>query len=460
MGIPAYERVLEVGVTTSQCPLRSPSRLEADFDSGIHNRPLDKSVVCFVNPVTGKHVGFGTYVKRNGEFFLVTALHVFLPLYRLGQPLLSKAKAGSVTLWKGGLEVNVDLTPIFYSKRGDIVYLRLDPRFAARLGLRASPTARWRRGDVVMVLSPPANPGEEFRSSISVSDLGEAFQITHKATTCPGSSGSPLFSGGCVVGMHHSVDMARSKNLATPLIDPTIFTKESDPRHGGSVNEYEYGEADDEWGDFDLSYVSEGRVTTRLLKTKGKQLDPSLYSVKLDSWAHQMSEGEDEEDEEIYQARYGESGEAKAAAKSRSCPATRAASQTTSESLSSETFTPPKAQVRESPVPAPRASSSTGPSPGSFDLTAPSAADLERFAKLLTPFLSSQAGNSQIEAPALKSGASATRQAEGPTTRKPRVDSPAPSRSSSPSTRPRKGRGGKQKNPATGAQPDPPPPSA
>jgi hypothetical protein len=457
MGVPAYERVLEVGVTTSQCPLRSPSRLEADFDSGIHNRPLHKSVVCFVNPVTGKHVGFGTYVKRDNEFFLVTALHVFLPLHRLGQPLLSKAKAGSVTLWKGGIEVIADLTPTFYSRRGDIIYLRLDPRYAARLGLRASPTARWHRGDVVMVLSPPVNPGDEFRSSISVSELGDAFQITHKATTCPGSSGSPLFAGGCVVGMHHSVDLAKSKNLATPLIEPLKYVQESAPRHGGADNEYEHGEANEEWDEYDLSQVKGGVTITQLIKTHGKKVDLSGYTTKTGRWGDMPSDYDDAEElEELYQNRWGESGEAPAAAKSRSCPATRAASPTTFENHSSGISMPPKAPRPESLPIALKASASTVPSPGPSDLTALSATDLERFAKLLSPFLSSQAGNSPIEAPPLKSGVSATRPAEDPPKRRPRADSPAPSRSSSPSTRPRKGRGGKQKNPATGAQPGPP----
>nr|UHS71641.1 polyprotein P2a [Sobemovirus sp.] len=151
-------------------------------------------------------VGYGSRVKYNGATYLLTASHVW------------NGKSTQLFLVKGDSEVGVDtekLKPAFGCNdiRVDFCLVPVPDPIWTKLGVKASPLSTMEKRSLVTVYGG-ANP-LSLVSSSGLAVKGEYIHdIEHHCSTGPGWSGSPLYSKGCVVGIHVGSKLVGKSNRA------------------------------------------------------------------------------------------------------------------------------------------------------------------------------------------------------------------------------------------------------
>jgi len=161
---------------------------------------LPSCVVSVISP-DGMHLGFGTFVNTTGTGkVLVTAMHVFRASLQHSTELRLRNSAGVAnTPYKYG-----EYWVVRASNALDQVYLSLPNSFSSVLAVKCAEQGMYDPSKPITVLSPPTTEGGAFESSVSKATVQSPLRLKYPATTIPGSSGSPLFQGKAVVGIHVS----------------------------------------------------------------------------------------------------------------------------------------------------------------------------------------------------------------------------------------------------------------
>lgn len=95
---------------------------------------------------------------------------------------------------------------------GDIVCIRVPPNLGSITGIKRAMMRKFTGEKPVKVLSLPEKDSEKLRYSTSDASV-MGLRIIYKASTSPGSSGSPIYQGNFVVGTHVQSRVDPSKGL-------------------------------------------------------------------------------------------------------------------------------------------------------------------------------------------------------------------------------------------------------
>lgn len=248
------------------------------------------------------HIGFASVVKtkRHG-ICLMTACHVLEA---------ARTEDGNVRLWApktdGGLEegigCNIDGKPevLFASKRLDVVFFKFQDlsmsHVCSVLGRKAAELARHKEGSIT-VLSPPDKHVDAHCWAHSIVKSTSAFRLRYKASTIPGSSGSPLYnSAGKIVGVHveHNANKADPWNLGVSAPDLIKYADEwvaGSPKETSAPSEsYSYSIDDDLGDDIDELDLFDAREGVYTVRTSGRRVGPEPEFRAGMSWADYMDE--------------------------------------------------------------------------------------------------------------------------------------------------------------------------
>lgn len=146
----------------------------------------------------GRHVGFGSFVQDDvfGGPSIVTAYHVVTACKEWNE---------RVAFQRGDLRMEVTLCPVEVIPILDFARLAVPPNMGSLLGVRIGKVGNFSRQKPVTVYSLP-EAGKDvtrYRVSRSMAHPEPKFcSLRYAASTLPGSSGSPLFQGSAVVGVH------------------------------------------------------------------------------------------------------------------------------------------------------------------------------------------------------------------------------------------------------------------
>ncbi|APG75884.1 hypothetical protein 1 [Hubei sobemo-like virus 1] len=179
------------------------------------NIKLPSSMVSVITP-DGSHLGFATYVKTVAiGRVLVTALHVWRASLQHTSDLKVRNEAGVAVTYKYG-----EYTVARASSELDQVYFNLPASFSSTMAVKAAEQGMYDPSIPITVLSPPTKPGGSFASSSSKAFVVSPLKLKYPATTIAGSSGSALFQGKFVVGIHvsGSRDGLKVTNRGTALL--------------------------------------------------------------------------------------------------------------------------------------------------------------------------------------------------------------------------------------------------
>nr|UHS71669.1 MAG: polyprotein P2ab [Sobemovirus sp.] len=196
------------------------------------------SLVC-IQAKDGKMLGMGARVHCGPATVLLTAAHV-LKQGKIADLYLSKYSASSGE----GKRVLMDPTwAIEYgslSKETDIVAVQVPASVWSRLGVT---TSRVRKPTVkVPVLAFGGQSSGVLTSSQGFATPEGVMSVAHSCTTQPGWSGTPLYAGSDIVGIHRRWDKIGSQNMATNV---SIFHTNCESSENGEQGAQEID--DEEW---------------------------------------------------------------------------------------------------------------------------------------------------------------------------------------------------------------------
>lgn len=165
-------------------------------------------------------VGMGSRVKYHGKSYLLTANHV----WNGNSPQMYVCKRGK------RVEIDLDAKIAFgcFNERVDFVMVEIPDAVWTSLGVKAALLIPMEKRSTVTIYGCDGASTSLLCAS-SRADKGVlSHDIEHGCTTTSGWSGSPLYSKGCVVGIHAGQLKLGSKNrgvnIAILLQNPTLET--------------------------------------------------------------------------------------------------------------------------------------------------------------------------------------------------------------------------------------------
>jgi hypothetical protein len=159
----------------------------------------------------GQHVGSAGVITHGGNFYLISAAHVFDGL------------DGKFELHLGKIAVTFDphkLQEQMYSSSGDMDFVvwRLSQAYVTKLGVRPLRMSDRVKSQAISVYGTDALGQWCVSSSVARLSRSRLFQIEHGASTEPSYSGSPLIQDGKMVGVHQGTTETPGKNFGINLV--------------------------------------------------------------------------------------------------------------------------------------------------------------------------------------------------------------------------------------------------
>nr|UHS71660.1 MAG: polyprotein P2ab [Sobemovirus sp.] len=201
--------------------LKSPIKIDSN-EAAVANSVVSKvapgkepgSLVC-IQAKDGKTLGMASRVHCGSQTVLITSAHV-LKAGRIADIYLAKYSAAS----KEGKRLLMDPTwPAEYvscDKEVDIVAIQVPARYWSLLGVTAAKVKAPSVKTPVLAFGGTSSSG--LFSSQGFASPNGGFSIIHSCATQPGWSGTPLYAGSDIVGVHRRWNDIGVSNIATNLI--------------------------------------------------------------------------------------------------------------------------------------------------------------------------------------------------------------------------------------------------
>nr|UHS71651.1 MAG: polyprotein P2a [Sobemovirus sp.] len=229
--------------------LKSPIKIDSN-EAAVANSVVSKvapgkepgSLVC-IQAKDGKTLGMASRVHCGSQTVLITSAHV-LKAGRIADIYLAKYSAAS----KEGKRLLMDPTwPAEYvscDKEVDIVAIQVPARYWSLLGVTAAKVKAPSVKTPVLAFGGTSSSG--LFSSQGFASPNGGFSIIHSCATQPGWSGTPLYTGSDIVGVHRRWNDIGVSNIATNLIPfhSPCESSENGERGAHAIDEEEWESRD------------------------------------------------------------------------------------------------------------------------------------------------------------------------------------------------------------------------
>jgi hypothetical protein len=181
-------------------------------------------------------------MKIDGQHLLFTAAHVFKQLHDTKDEQ-GKPKPVYLRVWRDREKCVKDYQlprdkVVFnhYSppQHADLISMALHPDLWSALGLKTSIPGKTPRAGAPIEVYAPDPASHWTKASGTIVKVKKGFNLEHTASTASGTSGSPIFSNGRVIGIHTGANPYRVVNSATATTTLlTDFKRESSTEEEG-----------------------------------------------------------------------------------------------------------------------------------------------------------------------------------------------------------------------------------
>jgi hypothetical protein len=169
--------------------------------------------ICHLLDENLKHVGWASWVKdpnlawtkAASQGQLYSATHAFKTAAQFD---------GRIRLWRGGVMITIEPRKARMIKHLDQCMIQAPRDLGAKLGMSIGRLARYVGSKQVTLYAAPETGSSEYRycTSVSMPDV-KAFRLAYPASTLPGSSGTPIVQGNCIVGVHTTGAQLRNQEV-------------------------------------------------------------------------------------------------------------------------------------------------------------------------------------------------------------------------------------------------------
>jgi hypothetical protein len=180
-------------------------------------------------------------MKIGNTHLLFTAAHVFKQLHETKDEQ-GKPRPVYLRVWRDrekcvkDFRLPRDIVFHHYSPphHADLISMALHPDLWSALGLKSSVPGRTPRAGAPIEVYAPDTMSHWTKASGRIEKVSPGFQLEHTASTASGTSGSPIFNNGRVVGIHTGAHLHRVVNSATATTTLlTDFRRESSTEDEG-----------------------------------------------------------------------------------------------------------------------------------------------------------------------------------------------------------------------------------